>query len=101
MGRSRTGSYGNRGASQGNSDDRRGGGGGYRRNKKTFRRPKRGCVKGIKFDYKDVDSLRRYINEYGRIRPRRQTRFCAKEQRYLARAIKRARHLALLPFVDE
>ncbi len=98
MGRSRSGSYGNRGG----SSSRDSSGGGYRR-KKSFRqaRPKRGCVKGIKFDYKDVDSLRRYINEYGRIRPRRQTRFCAKEQRYLARAIKRARHLALLPFVDE
>ncbi len=39
--------------------------------------------------------------EYGRIRPRRQTRLCAKEQRAMAVAVKRARHLALLPFVDE
>ena len=65
------------------------------------RRPRRGCIKGVKFDYKDADSLRRYLNEYGRIRPRRQTRLCAKEQRNLAIAVKRARHLALLPFVDE
>lgn len=103
MGRSRSGTYGNRGGYSNRGGSGSGSSeGGYRR-KKSFRqvRPKRGCVKGIKFDYKDVDSLRRYINEYGRIRPRRQTRFCAKEQRYLARAIKRARHLALLPFVDE
>ena len=65
------------------------------------RRPRRGCIKGVKFDYKDADSLRRYLNEYGRIRPRRQTRLCAKEQRNLVLAVKRARHLALLPFVDE
>lgn len=65
------------------------------------RRPRRGCIKGVTFDYKDADSLRRYLNEYGRIRPRRQTRLCAKEQRNLAIAVKRARHLALLPFVDE
>jgi small subunit ribosomal protein S18 len=64
------------------------------------KRPSRGCIKGVTFDYKDPDSIRRYINEYGRIRPRRQTRMCAKEQRALAIAIKRARHLALLPFVD-
>lgn len=52
-------------------------------------------------DYKDADMLRRYITEHGRIRPRRQTGTCARHQRALARAIKRARHLALLPFVDE
>lgn len=52
-------------------------------------------------DYKDTDTLRRYITEHGRIRPRRQTGTCARHQRSLARAIKRARHLALLPFVRE
>lgn len=52
-------------------------------------------------DYKDSDMLRRYITEHGRIRPRRQTGTCARHQRRLARAIKRARHLAMLPFVDE
>jgi small subunit ribosomal protein S18 len=52
-------------------------------------------------DYKDSDMLRRYITEHGRIRPRRQTGTCAKHQRALAQAIKRARHLAMLPFVDE
>lgn len=52
-------------------------------------------------DYKDGDRLRRFINERGKIRPRRQTGVCAKHQRRLAVAIKRARHMALLPFVAE
>lgn len=52
-------------------------------------------------DYKQVDILRRYISEDGKIRPRRQTGACAKHQRILARAIKRARHLALLPYTGE
>ena len=62
---------------------------------------KGGCISGVTFDYTKPESLRRYLNEYGRIRPRRQTRLCAKEQRRLAIAVKRARHIALLPFVDE
>ncbi len=58
------------------------------------------CVEKVsKIDYKQQDVLRRYLTEHGRIRPRRQTGTCAKHQRSLARAIKRARHLALLPFV--
>jgi small subunit ribosomal protein S18 len=52
-------------------------------------------------DYKQADALRRFITESGKIRPRRQTGTCAKHQRALARAIKRARHLALLPFTGE
>lgn len=43
----------------------------------------------------------RFVNEFGRIRPRRQTGVCAKHQRELAQAIKRARHIALVPFVQE
>ncbi len=49
-------------------------------------------------DYKS-DLLRRYVTEDGKIRPRRQTGACAHHQREIARAVKRARHLALLPFV--
>ena len=49
-------------------------------------------------DYKQGDFLRRFVTEDGKIRPRRQTGTCAKHQRELATAIKRARHLALLPF---
>lgn len=57
--------------------------------------------KSIKIDYKQIEVLRRYIMEDGKIRPRRQTGACAKHQRELARAIKRSRHIALLPFVGE
>lgn len=60
------------------------------------------CVDGAKIiDYKQSDLLQRYMNEYGRIRPRRQTGTCAKHQRALAQAIKRARHIALVPFTQE
>lgn len=51
--------------------------------------------------YKDVELLRRYLSDRGKIRPRRQTGLCARDQRRLATAVKRARHLALLPFVGE
>lgn len=52
-------------------------------------------------DYKDVETLRRYITEEGKIRPRRQTSVCSKCQRALAIAVKRARHLALLPYAAQ
>lgn len=51
------------------------------------------------FDYKDVKTLQRYINQYGQIETRKKTGLREHEQRRLARAIKRARHIALLPFV--
>lgn len=57
--------------------------------------------RSIKIDYKQADLLRRYVSENGKIRPRRQSGTCAKHQRQIARAIKRARHLALLPFTGE
>jgi small subunit ribosomal protein S18 len=50
-------------------------------------------------DYKDPAKLRHYISDRGKIAPRRKTGTCARHQRALALAIKRARHLALLPFV--
>jgi small subunit ribosomal protein S18 len=52
-------------------------------------------------DYKQHDLLKRYITEQGKIRARRETGTCAKHQRMVARAIKRARHMALLPFAIE
>lgn len=52
-------------------------------------------------DYKDTELLLRFINEQGKILPRRITNITAKQQRQLTRAIKRARHLALLPFVSD
>ncbi len=51
------------------------------------------------FDYKDFKTLQRYLNQYGQIEPRKKTGLTESKQRQLARAIKRARHIALLPFV--
>jgi small subunit ribosomal protein S18 len=51
------------------------------------------------FDYKDFKTLQRYINQYGQIETRKKTGLTESKQRQLARAIKRARHVALLPFV--
>ena len=52
------------------------------------------------FDYKDFKTLQRYVNQYGQIESRKKTGLTESKQRQLARAIKRARHLALLPFVS-
>ena len=52
-------------------------------------------------DFKDVDLLRKYVTDRGKILPRRATGTSAKYQRKLAIAIKRARHMALLPFVKD
>jgi len=54
--------------------------------------------KHLAIDYKQVEILKRFVTPDGKIRPRRQTGTCAKHQRSLAGAIKRARHIALLPF---
>ncbi len=54
--------------------------------------------KNMAIDYKLGDILRRFVTEEGKIRPRRQTGTCARHQRELAGAIKRARHIALLPY---
>lgn len=55
----------------------------------------------VYFDYKDAKTLARYINIYGQIEPVAKTGLSAKQQRQLATAIKRARHLAFLPFVSQ
>jgi small subunit ribosomal protein S18 len=72
--------------------------------RRFFSRP-RECAfcsdKNAHIDWKVVEVLRRYVSDEGKIRPRRQTGVCAKHQRELARAIKRARHVALLPFSGE
>jgi small subunit ribosomal protein S18 len=52
-------------------------------------------------DYKDVELLKKFISASGRISPRRLTGTCAKSQRQLARAIKNARYMALLPYLGE
>ena len=80
--------------SRGGGRPRRGGGGRRRRRRNSY------CPDGKCFDYKDYETLRRYLTEAGKIKPRRQTGNCARCQRELAREIKRARHLALLPYVN-
>jgi small subunit ribosomal protein S18 len=54
--------------------------------------------KTLKIDYKDVDTLKKYITERGKILPRRITGTCSMHQRHVTRAIKQARTVALLPF---
>ena len=71
-----------------------------------MRKPKRKacafCVDKVDYiDYKDVAKLRRYVTERAKILPRRISGCCAKHQRQLTEAIKRARQIALLPFVAE
>ncbi len=74
-------------------------------NKKRGRRKKKICVfcaeKATSIDYKDVAKLRKYVSERGKILPRRITGNCAKHQRLLTTAVKRARHVALLAYVAE
>lgn len=53
------------------------------------------------FDYRDAKTLQRYLDNYGRIEPIAKTGLSAKQQRQLATAVKRARHIALLPFVTK
>ena len=68
-------------------------------------RKKRNCRfcenKDTYIDYKDEKKLHRFVTEQGKIIPKRITGTCAKHQRQLVQAIKRARHLALLPFVSD
>ena len=67
------------------------------------RRRKKVCVfcgKDNVIDYKDINKLKRYISERGKILPRRITGNCAKHQRALTVAIKRARHLAMMPHLE-
>lgn len=84
--------------SEGREDDRE-----ARSRGKTFFRKKvcRFCANKAKIDYKDADALRRYMTERGKILPRRITGTCAKHQRDVAKAIKRARSICLLPYVAD
>ncbi|MCL5996527.1 MAG: 30S ribosomal protein S18 [Chloroflexi bacterium] len=69
----------------------------YDRNAARPKRVDEFATTGTVPDYKDYERLRRYVNPQGKILPRRRSGLSAKNQRLLARAIKRARHLALLP----
>jgi len=81
------------------------GGGGPRRGKRQYFRKKkvcRFCVERVDFiDYKKVEMLQPFIQERGKILPRRMTGTCSRHQRWLGEAIKRARNIALLPFSTE
>jgi len=71
--------------------------------RRYFARPKtcQFCAdKSLSIDYKKVDLLKRFVTDEGKIRPRRQTGNCARHQRALATAVKRARHIALLPYTS-
>lgn len=89
---------GDRGDRGGDRGDRRGGGG-------RFGARRRGCEFCIdkidEPDYKDVGLLRRYITDRGKLEPRRKVGTCAKHQRRVALAVKRARIVALLPYTSE
>lgn len=92
------------------SGDDMGGDGGRDRGDRS-ERPRRGGLRrrGCEFcidkvnevDYKDLDLLRRYVGDRGKIEARRKAGVCARHQRVVAQAIKRARHIALLPFTAE
>jgi len=73
-----------------------------RKYKTRYERKPRFCQfcsdKTLVIDYKNTSLLRKFTTEEGKIKPKRQTGACAKHQRAVAREIKRARHIALLPF---
>ena len=66
---------------------------------------KKVCVlcsdKNFELDYKNADQLRKFINEKGKILPRRATGACAKHQRFITLAVKRARHIAVIPYTQD
>ncbi|MCB0212598.1 MAG: 30S ribosomal protein S18 [Anaerolineae bacterium] len=94
----------NRGGSQRQRSFQRNSGGG--RSSSRFRsRRRRVCAfcadKNKVLDWKKADDLRRYVGDSGEILPRRKNGLCARHQRSMAVAIKRARHLALLPYTND
>ncbi len=94
----REGGPGGPAGSPGPGGPRRGGKRQYFRKKKVCRF----CVDGVDFiDYKKVEMLQPFLQERGKILPRRMTGTCSRHQRWLGEAIKRARNIALLPFATE
>ena len=77
----------------------------FKRRTAPVRRRKKVCAycadTSVVIDYKDTARLRKYVSERGKILPRRITGTCAKHQRALTSAIKRARHVALMPYIAE
>ena len=75
---------------------------GARQNRKSRKKVCAFCVDKVEeIDYKDVQKLRKFTSDRAKILPRRVSGTCAEHQRALTTAIKRARHAALLPFVDD
>jgi len=93
------------GSSGGRREAGAGGPAGARRGKRQYFRKKkvcRFCVDRVDFiDYKKVEMLQPFVQERGKILPRRMTGTCSRHQRWLGEAIKRARNIALLPFATE
>ncbi len=78
-----------------------GGGGGYRGNRGPREQRHINISDPSQISYKNIEFLRQFVTDQGKIRPRRQTGISARHQRLIANAVKRARHLALLPFDRE
>ncbi len=74
-------------------------------NPKFRKQRKKVCVlcsdKEFNLDYKNIEQLKKFVNEKGKILPRRTTGACAKHQRDITLAIKRARHIAILPYAQD
>ena len=74
-------------------------------NPKFRKMRKKVCVmcanKDLVLDYKNADQIKKFVNEKGKILPRRATGACAKHQRDITQAVKRARHIAILPFTSK
>lgn len=96
----RRGSSEDGGASQGDEGGG-GGGGGYRGSRGPREQRHISISDPSLISYKNIEFLRQFVTDQGKIRPRRQTGISARHQRLIANAVKRARHLALLPFDRE
>ena len=70
-----------------------------KKEKRTSNKPCKFCMDKLTIDWKDENLLRRFVTDRGKITPRRITGTCARHQRQLAAAVKRARAIAILPFV--
>ena len=74
-------------------------------NPKFRKMRKKDCMlcndKNFELDYKNADQLKKFINEKGKILPRRATGACAKHQRFITTAVKRGRHIAVIPYTQD
>lgn len=100
-----SGAESNSGSERSERTDRDGDRGDMRMRRRPIRRRRKVCAfcedDKLVIDFKDVNTLKKYISERGKILPRRITGSCAKHQRSVTLAVKRARHVALLPYTVE